>query len=110
MVAFAHEFKSVRAPSGEKPQYPGFCNKVIVARDHLGSVREMTDATGAVRARYDYTPYGLRSKLSGDLEADFGFDGMYYHAASGLNLTHDQSVRSEFGSGGFRGLHLLLAK
>jgi RHS repeat-associated protein len=56
-------------------------------KDHLGSVREMTDSTGAIRARYDYAPYGLPTKLSGDLAADFGFDGMYYHAASGLYLT-----------------------
>ncbi len=30
-------------------------------RDHLGSVREMTDSTGAVKARYDYDPYGQRT-------------------------------------------------
>jgi RHS repeat-associated protein len=58
--------------------------------DHLGSVREMTDSTGAIRARYDYAPYGLPTKLSGDLNADFGFDGMYYHAASGLYLTKNR--------------------
>jgi hypothetical protein len=68
VVAFAHKFKSARAPSGEKPQYPGFCDKVITL-DHLGSVREMTDATGALRVRYDYAPYGSRTKLSGDLDA-----------------------------------------
>jgi len=55
--------------------------------DHLGSVREMTDSTGAIRARFDYDPYGRVTKLSGDLDADFGFQGMYYHAASGLNFT-----------------------
>ena len=44
-------------------------------RDHLGSVREMTSGTGAIRARYDYDPYGKRSKVSGDMEADFGFTG-----------------------------------
>jgi RHS repeat-associated protein len=56
--------------------------------DQLGSVREMTDSTGAIRARYDYDPYGRVTKLSGDLDADFGFQGMYYHAASGLSLTY----------------------
>jgi RHS repeat-associated protein len=56
-------------------------------RDHLGSVREMTDATGAVRARYEYDPYGRVTKLSGDLDADFGFTGDYFHRASGLSLT-----------------------
>jgi RHS repeat-associated protein len=56
-------------------------------RDHLGSVREMADAAAALHARYDYTSYGARTKLSGDLDADFGFTGHYLHAMSGLCLT-----------------------
>ncbi len=55
-------------------------------RDHLGSVREMTDSAAAVQARYDYDPYGRRTKISGALDADFGFTGHYTHAASGLCL------------------------
>ena len=55
--------------------------------DHLRTIREMTDATGAIRARYDYDPYGRVTKLSGDLEADSGFTGFYRHQASGLWLT-----------------------
>lgn len=47
------------------------------SRDHLGSIRELTDGAGVVHARYDYDPYGVRVKLSGDLEADFGFTGHY---------------------------------
>lgn len=57
------------------------------AFDHLGSVREMTDSTGAVRARYDYDPYGVRTKIAGDLDASAGFTGHYYHEPSGLHLT-----------------------
>ncbi len=56
--------------------------------DHLGSVREMTDATGATRARYDYDPYGVRTKVSGDLESSAGFTGHYVHAPSGLHLAN----------------------
>jgi RHS repeat-associated protein len=55
--------------------------------DHLGSIREMTDSTGAIRARYDCDPYGRLTKVFGDLEADFGFTGFYRHQASGLNFT-----------------------
>jgi RHS repeat-associated protein len=55
-------------------------------RDHLGSVTEMTDSTGAVRAEYYYDWWGNRTKRSGDLEASIGFTGHYYHAKSGLNL------------------------
>ncbi len=55
--------------------------------DHLGSVREMTDGTGSIRVRYDYDPFGRVTKVSGDLSADLGFTGDFYHAATGLNLT-----------------------
>ena len=57
------------------------------ATDHLGSVREMTDSSGAIRARYDYDSFGRTVKISGDLEADFGFTGFYRHQSSGLSLT-----------------------
>jgi RHS repeat-associated protein len=62
------------------------CQNFYYTRDHLGSVREMTDVGGVVRARYEYDPYGVRSKVSGDLDADFGFTGHYYHAPSDLHL------------------------
>ncbi|MBL9169181.1 MAG: hypothetical protein JNN07_15685 [Verrucomicrobiales bacterium] len=56
-------------------------------RDHLGSIREVTDAIGSVRARYAYDPYGRRSKLAGDVQADFGFGGMLFASEVGLSLT-----------------------
>jgi hypothetical protein len=36
------------------------------SRDHLGSVRELSDGVAAVKARYDYEPYGKRSAISED--------------------------------------------
>src|SRR5207249_9927045 len=62
-------------------------------RDHLGSIRELTDNTGAVLTRYDYDPYGRRTKLTGTTDADFGFTGLYYHDPSSLSLA--QYRRSE---------------
>jgi RHS repeat-associated protein len=56
-------------------------------RDHLGSIREMTDTAGTIHTRYDYDPYGNRAKVFGDMDADFGFTGYYYHQNSGLCLT-----------------------
>ncbi|MBE7172480.1 MAG: RHS repeat protein [Williamsia sp.] len=61
-------------------------SKYYYTFDHLGSVREMTDTNGVVVVRYDYDPYGRRTKVSGTLDADLGFTGHYYHAASGLYL------------------------
>jgi YD repeat-containing protein len=54
---------------------------LFYTRDHLGSVREMTDANGAVRARYDYDPYGRRTQVAGDLAADFGYTGHFMLAS-----------------------------
>jgi RHS repeat-associated protein len=55
-------------------------------RDHLGSIKEMTDNSAAVMAEYGYDPYGMRTRVSGTLNADFGFTGHYFHAPSGLYL------------------------
>ena len=55
-------------------------------KDHLGSIREMTDAAGTLRARYDYDPYGRQTKLGGDKDAAFGFTGHFRHSPSGLEL------------------------
>jgi RHS repeat-associated protein len=64
-----------------------FGTNLFYTRDHLGSVRELTDSTGAIHARYDYDPYGRLTKVQGDLDADFTFTGHFYHHPSGLYLT-----------------------
>jgi RHS repeat-associated protein len=56
------------------------------AKDHLGSIRELVDASGTVRTRHDYDPFGGRTKVAGDLEADLGFTGHPFHQPSGLHL------------------------
>jgi RHS repeat-associated protein len=60
--------------------------KLFYTRDHLGSIRELCDNAGAVSARYEYDPYGRRSRTAGTLEADFGFTGHYLHQPSSLHL------------------------
>lgn len=77
--------------------HPSTLSSFYFTTDHLGSVREMTDGAGAVRARYDYDPYGRVTKLSGDLEADFGFTGFHRHQASGLSLTLYRAYDAEAG-------------
>jgi RHS repeat-associated protein len=57
------------------------------ALDHLGSVRDMTDSSGAVQVHYEYDLYGQRTKTAGALDSDFQYAGYYMHAPSGLNLT-----------------------
>jgi RHS repeat-associated protein len=64
-------------------QVPGTGN-YYYSKDQLGSIRELTDGDGAVRARYAYDPYGTRAKKSGDIDSDFGFTGHYVHQPSRL--------------------------
>lgn len=56
-------------------------------RDHLGSIREMTDGSGSIHARYGYDPYGRLTKISGDLDSDFTYAGYYNHSPSRLYAT-----------------------
>ncbi len=63
---------------GDQPYY--------YVHDQLGSVRQLVDATGAIRAQYEYDPYGNQVKISGDLDSDFTWAGYFHHAASGLDL------------------------
>ena len=55
-------------------------------RDHLGSVCDIADSSGAVQAHYEYGMYGEVAQTISTQSADFGYAGMYNHAPSGLNL------------------------
>ena len=56
-------------------------------RDHVGSIRELVDTTGTLRARYDYDAFGRRTKTSGSGDTDLGYTGHRTHGASGLVMT-----------------------
>ena len=66
-------------------------------RDHLGSIRELTDGSGNTRARYSYDPFGRQTKLTGDLDADFGFAGMFQTTGAGPLLTRFRAYDPELG-------------
>src|SRR5206468_912762 len=74
-------------PLGVKVEIGPAGGEYFYARDHLGSIRELTDETGSVRARFNYDPYGSESQIEGDLESDFGFTGHFSHGGTGLDLT-----------------------
>ena len=67
------------------PLMPG--DKHLYAKDHLGSVRDTLDKTGSITARFDYDPYG-GWLTQPETVPQFGYAGMFYHAPSGLYLTH----------------------
>jgi RHS repeat-associated protein len=58
-----------------------------LTRDHLGSIRELTDAAGTVVTRNDYDPYGRLTRVAGTQDSQFGFTGHYVHAPSSLTLS-----------------------
>ena len=66
-------------------------------RDHLGSIRGLTDSAQAVRARYDYDPYGRISKIQGDRDSFFGYTGHQWHEATGLIFPYYRSYDANLG-------------
>lgn len=72
---------------GMKVESGATAGAYFYSRDHLGSIRELTDSSGSVRARYSYDLFGRRTRLMGDLEADFGFARMFWTTEVGLNTT-----------------------
>jgi RHS repeat-associated protein len=46
-------------------------------RDHQGNVREVTDGSGGLVARYDYDPYGRLTQTSGTRLALFSYTGQW---------------------------------
>lgn len=56
-------------------------------KDHLGSIRTMSDDNGDVQASYSFDMFGRANKLEGAQEGDFQFGGYLVHARSGLGLT-----------------------
>ena len=66
-------------------------------KDHLGSVRELTDSNGAVQANYDYDGFGRQTKLSGSLDSSFGYAQLYVEKTLCLNLTWFRAYDPEKG-------------
>jgi RHS repeat-associated protein len=84
-------------PQGMKLETGPDTGNYFYARDHLGSIRELTDGAGSVQARYSYDPYGRRIRLTGDLDTDFSFAGMFFAAEAGLGVTRFRAYDSEAG-------------
>ena len=66
-------------------------------RDHLGSIRDLIDGSGNIRAHYSYDPYGRRTKITGDVDADFGFTGLFWSSEAGLLVARYRAYDPELG-------------
>ena len=72
-------------------------HELLLYTRSLGSIHELTDNSGAVLARYDLDPYGRRTKVTGGVDADFGFTGHYHHQPSGLHLALYRGYDADLG-------------
>lgn len=69
-------------------------------RDHLGSVRELTDGAQLPRARYSYDLFGARSAnqiTANAVEANFAFAGHYFHLPTSLHLANYRAYDAGLG-------------
>ncbi len=66
-------------------------------KDHLGSIRELTDGSDNILSQYNYSPYGQAMKFSENVPSDFQYASYYYHAPSGLNLTVNRAYSAQLG-------------
>ncbi|MCB1099587.1 MAG: RHS repeat-associated core domain-containing protein [Verrucomicrobiae bacterium] len=76
---------------GGETRHTSVSNKTsyYYTRDHLGSVREVTNSSKTVVAAYDYTPYGERTwALTGSdtFNCEMAYTGHFYHPQSGTHL------------------------
>lgn len=92
---------------GEDPVEPGSVTRYYYLKDHLGSTRVIFDEDGAIKAAYDYYPFGLkmpgRAFVSGsehnkhlftgkERDSETGWDyfgARYYHPAIGRWMAVD---------------------
>ena len=73
-------------------------NKYFYTRDHLGSVREMSDNSGVLKARYDYDPWGRVTTVGTvTAESDFKYAGYYWQTTSSLSLTKYRAYDANMG-------------
>ena len=56
-------------------------------KDHLGSIRQMTDSSGNLVYQADYSAYGQATVSINTVTPAFGYAGYFVHGRSGLNLT-----------------------
>jgi RHS repeat-associated protein len=71
--------------------------KYFYDKDHLGSVRELTDNSGAIQAQYVFDPYGRVTKISETVACDFGYAGYYAHSRSNLDITGCRLYAAQLG-------------
>ena len=60
--------------------------KYFFSRDHLDSIREISDNSGNLQSEYSFDPYGRPTIIQETLATDWGYGQHYVHTRSGFNL------------------------
>lgn len=68
------------------------------SQNHLGSVIELTDNSGAIVTQLSYDPYGRKTIVNGSLEPDIEYAAYYNHARSGQSFTVFREYNSTLGN------------
>jgi RHS repeat-associated protein len=84
-------------PEGEQRVGGAHAGNYYYSRDHLGSVREVTDASGVLQVQYDYDAWGNQVVVTGNMSFDFGYTGHYRHSPSNLYLAKYRAYDPAFG-------------
>ncbi|MCX6878581.1 MAG: hypothetical protein NTW21_32920 [Verrucomicrobia bacterium] len=58
----------------------------LYTRDHLGSIREITDTAGTIKERISYDAWGKPTFSNATPLSSFAFTGHFWHGRSGLHL------------------------
>ena len=69
----------------------------LYSKDHLGSVKEVTDVSGVLRSEYVFDPFGRISNVLSTVFSDFQYAGYYAHEASGLWFTATRAYNASTG-------------
>jgi len=67
------------------------------SKDHLGSIREVTNAADTLVSQYDYDLWGRHTNLINTMEVDFGYTGFFVSRSTGLDLTWFRAFNAETG-------------
>ncbi len=89
------ETGAVRRAFTNGEQIDGATRMLLV--DHLNSVRELTDGSATVIARYAFDPWGRRTVTTGSDLTTVSFTGHYGHAHAGVLLAQYRIYDVEFG-------------
>ncbi|MCC7124014.1 MAG: RHS repeat protein [Acidobacteria bacterium] len=66
-------------------------------RDHLTSIRDITNASGTLQGRLEYDPYGSATVVAGAPVAGLGFGGLRLSDFSGIHLAVYRAYDSRLG-------------